>query len=53
MWMWQGFGIEQEDYNLAVFSYNFEEDEYVLKREREVELKVSEELQARLIEPFY
>ena len=46
-------GIEQEDYNLAIARHCLEEDEYVHKRNEEVERRVSEELRTRLIEPLF
>ena len=51
--MWQHLGIEHEDYNLAIARYHLEEDEYVLRRTEEVEMRVSEELRAYLIEPLF
>ena len=51
--MFGELGIEQEDYNLAVTKHQLEDDEYVLKRTNEVEMRVSEELRARLIEPLF
>lgn len=51
--MWEKLGIEPEDYNLAIDQYELLEDEYVIKRQEEVDMRVSEDLRNGLIEPFF
>ena len=51
--MWQRFGIEREDYNLAMAKFKLIEDEFVLKRFDEVSNAVSEELKARLVGQYF
>ena len=51
--MWEKLGIEPEDYNLAIDQYDLLDDEYVIKRQEEVDMRVSEDLRNGLIEPFF
>ena len=48
--MWLEFGIEHEDYNLAIDTHKLVDNEYVLKRTEEIEQKIGKELLARLID---
>ena len=51
--MWQKFGIELEDYNLAIAKHNLIDDPEVQKRTEQVNSYISQELRDRLIEPLF
>ena len=48
--MWLEFGIETEDYNLAVDTHKLVDNEYVFKRTEEINQKAGEELLSRIID---